>query len=202
IENTQSPAPKSTSIAVVEMPTNIENSFIITKIEYKGKTRTAREGFTTHTIDINSPLSGFPQIFNSVNLAFAPDILAGVGFSFYSNSDASGSSTTSFGISARGLYSFNNVLKLPISKYNLYGGLSLNYANTSVTGSIPGYGSISSNASGFGVGLIIGGRIHLTGAFGAITELGFANGGTGISVGLSFSTRKILLNALKATNPK
>lgn len=200
-ENTPT-ATQKTNATSTKTPVNFENSFIITKINIKGKEKTVREGFTTHTIDVNSSLTGFPPIFTSVNLAATPDILAGLGFSFYNYSDGYGSSVSSYGIAARGLYSFNNVLKMPISKYNLYGGLSLNYAYSSAIVNILGFGSSTTTVSDVGVGLLVGGRISLVGPIGAVTELGFANGGTSISVGLSISPRRSILKALEANKIK
>lgn len=196
----QTEATKNNGTVGPEKPVNIENSFIIRKVTINGKEKTAREGFTTHTINVNAPLSGFPAIFNSINMAIVPDILAGLGFSFYSDNSTASATSTGFSIAARGLYSFNNLLKMPIAKYNFYGGLSLNFSSVSTTVTIPGFGTTSGSSSAFGVGLIAGGRITLTGAIGAITEFSFANGGTGVNVGLSFSTRRLMLKALKEKN--
>jgi hypothetical protein len=207
IEEKKSTGNSKTSTFDIANPSTYEYNLIIAKVKVKDKIKTAREGFTTHTVDINSignmpAAQTLPAIFSSANIAVTKDILAGVGVSYsgyFDNNKTLGytSDVSSYAITIRGLYSFNGLLKLPLSKYMLYGGLGLTYASSKIKTTITGSPSKTISTSSTGVGLIIGGRLSLYKSLGAVAELGFANGGTGISVGLSISSRGIILKGLK-----
>ncbi len=73
----------------------------------------------------------------------------------------------SFDLGVRGSYHFNELLKLPTDKADLYAGLGLSYYSFSYGGYLDNYGSIY-------VPIHIGGRYFFTDKVGAFAELGSA----------------------------
>ncbi|WP_379085258.1 outer membrane beta-barrel protein [Pedobacter sp. UC225_65] len=92
---------------------------------------------------------------------------------------------SAFGVSAKGNYHFNRILEID-EKWDLYGGIGLNYYNFSNKYDVSGYTYSGKYDSGIGFDAQVGGRYFFSEKFGVNLEFGGGSNLSGGRFGISY----------------